>query len=358
MQRRHQKLVEEAPAPFLSDEQLDTLYTSSKAILREAGYVGAGTCEFLVGQDGTISFLEVNTRLQVEHPVSEEVTRLDLVREMFRIAAGEELAYDDPEVVGHSIEFRINAEDGGRNFMPAPGTLTRWYPPSGPGVRVDGGYQEGETVPGSFDSLVAKLIVTGTSRTQALERSRRALDEFEVDGMPTVIPFHRKVVDDPAYIGDGKTFSVHTSWIETEFDNDITPYSGAAETAEAEPRDSVTVEVGGKRLMVTLPAGLGLGVGGGGTGAGDAKRPGKRSGGGKKGPAASGDALTSPMQGTIVKLAVEEGQQVSAGDLVVVLEAMKMEQPLNAHKDGTISGLTAEVGATVSSGAVLCEIKD
>ena len=357
LQRRHQKLVEEAPAPFLSKDQIETLYASSKAILREAGYVGAGTCEFLVGQDGTISFLEVNTRLQVEHPVSEEVTGLDLVREMFRIAAGEELGYDDPKVVGHSIEFRINAEDGGRNFMPAPGRLTRWHPPSGPGVRVDGGYEEGETVPGSFDSLVAKLIVTGRSRTQSLERSRRALAEFDVDGMPTVIPFHRKVVNDPAYIGDGETFSVHTSWIETDFDNDIEPYAGGAGTAEVQPRDSVTVEVGGKRLTVTLPAGFATSAAAGAAdGAGE--RPGKRSARTKKGPAVSGDALTSPMQGTIVKLAVEEGQQVSAGDLVVVLEAMKMEQPLNAHKAGTIHGLAAEVGATVASGAVLCEIND
>ena len=334
LQRRHQKLVEEAPAPYLSKDQVDTLYSSSKAILREAGYVGAGTCEFLVGQDGTISFLEVNTRLQVEHPVSEEVTGLDLVREMFRIAAGEDLGYDDPEVVGHSIEFRINAEDGGRGFMPAPGTLTRWHPPSGPGVRVDGGYEEGETVPGSFDSLVAKLVVSGTTRTQALERSRRALAEFVVDGMPTVIPFHRKVVEDPAFVGDGETFSVYTSWIETEFANDIEPYAGAAETAAEEPRESVTVEVGGRRVTVTLPAGFGGGSGGGGgsgTGAGS-KRPTRRAAGGQHGPAASGDALTSPMQGTIVKLAVAEGEQVAAGDLVVVLEAMKMEQPLNAHK--------------------------
>ena len=201
LQRRHQKLVEEAPAPFLTEEQLDILYRSSKAILAEAGYVGAGTCEFLVGQDGTISFLEVNTRLQVEHPVSEEVTGIDLVREMFRVAAGEELGYGDPEIRGHSIEFRINAEDGGRNFMPAPGTLQRWHQPSGPGIRVDGGYDQGETVPGSFDSLVAKLIVTGRDRTQALERSRRALAEFVVDGMPTVIPFHAAVVDDPAFVG-------------------------------------------------------------------------------------------------------------------------------------------------------------
>ena len=356
LQRRHQKLVEEAPAPFLSDEQLDTLYTSSKAILREAGYVGAGTCEFLVGQDGTISFLEVNTRLQVEHPVTEEVTGIDLVREMFRVAAGEELGYDDPVVRGHSIEFRINAEDGGRNFMPAPGTLTRWHQPSGPGVRVDGGYDQGETVPGSFDSLVAKLIVTGRDRTQALERSRRALDEFVVEGMPTVIPFHQAVVSDPAYVGDGTTFSVFTSWIETEFDNQLQPYGGVADEApEPEERQAVTVEVGGRRIEVVLPSGFAAAAGAGA--AAGAKKP-KREKGKKAGAAASGDSLTSPMQGTIVKVAVEEGQQVAEGDMIVVLEAMKMEQPLNAHKAGTVTSLTAEVGATVSSGGVICEIKD
>jgi acetyl-CoA/propionyl-CoA carboxylase biotin carboxyl carrier protein len=358
LQRRHQKLVEEAPAPFLSDEQISRLYESSKAILREAGYVGAGTCEFLVGQDGTISFLEVNTRLQVEHPVSEEVTGIDLVREMFRIAAGEELGYDDPEIGGHSIEYRINAEDGGRNFMPAPGTLTHWHAPSGPGVRLDGGYDQGETVPGSFDSLVAKLIVTGRDRTQALERSRRALDEFVVDGMPTVLPFHRAVVDDPAYIGNGQTFGVYTSWIETEFDNQIEPYAGngdGAEDQEPAERQRVTVEVGGKRLEVVLPAGL-AGLAGSGA-AGGAAKP-KRRSGKKAGAAASGDAVTSPMQGTIVKVAVEEGQTVAEGDVVVVLEAMKMEQPLKAHKAGTVTGLQAEVGATVTNGAVICELKD
>ncbi|MGC4942559.1 biotin carboxylase N-terminal domain-containing protein [Kribbella sp. DT2] len=355
LQRRYQKLVEEAPAPFLTDEQLETLYTSSKAILREAGYVGAGTCEFLVGQDGLISFLEVNTRLQVEHPVSEEVTGLDLVREMFRIADGEELGYDDPAVSGHSIEFRINAEDGGRGFLPAPGTLTRWHPPSGPGVRLDGGYDEGETVPGSFDSLVAKLIVTGRDRKQALERSRRALKEFVVEGMPTVIPFHATVVSDPAFVGDDG-FRVHTRWIETEFDNQIPPYDGPAGSAEDGEREKVTVEVGGKRLEVVLPAGLGASaVAGGGSGA--KKKPAKRAGGSGK-SAASGDSLTSPMQGTIVKIAVEEGATVAEGDLVVVLEAMKMEQPLNAHKAGTVTGLTAEVGATVAAGAAICEIKD
>lgn len=360
LQRRNQKLVEEAPAPFLTDEQRTELYESSKRILTEAGYHGAGTCEFLVAQDGTISFLEVNTRLQVEHCVSEEVTGIDLVREMFRIAAGEELGYGDPEIRGHSIEFRINAEDGGRNFMPAPGTLTRWHAPAGPGVRLDGGYDQGETIPGSFDSLIAKLIVTGKDRTQALERSRRALDEFVVDGMPTVIPFHRAVVSDPAYVGastptgEGE-FTVYTQWIETEFDNQIEPYAGEHGEAEEDgERQKVTVEVGGRRLEVVLPAGLGglSTSGGGGTnGAKKAKRSAK-----KAGAAASGDSVTSPMQGTIVKVVVEEGQEVAEGDTIVVMEAMKMEQPLKAHKSGTIAGLQAEVGATVTNGAVICEI--
>jgi acetyl-CoA/propionyl-CoA carboxylase biotin carboxyl carrier protein len=359
LQRRHQKLVEEAPAPFLTEDQVTKLYESSKAILREAGYVGAGTCEFLVAKDGTISFLEVNTRLQVEHCVSEEVTGIDLVREMFRIAAGEELGYDDPEVRGHSIEFRINAEDGGRNFMPAPGTLSAWAPPGGPGVRLDGGYENGETIPGSFDSLIAKLIVSGRDRTQALERSRRALDEFVVDGMPTVIPFHRTVVSDPAFVGastpsgEGE-FTVYTTWIETDFDNDITPYGGdVAEADEPVETQKVVVEVDGRRLEVVLPAGLGgISAGGGG-----AKKP-KRAAGKKAGAAASGDSVTSPMQGTIVKVTVEEGQEVAEGDVIVVMEAMKMEQPLKAHKAGTVTGLQAEVGATVTNGAVICELKD
>lgn len=360
LQRRNQKLVEEAPAPFLTEEQVTELYESSKRILKEAGYYGAGTCEFLVAQDGTISFLEVNTRLQVEHCVSEEVTGIDLVREMFRVAAGEELGYDDPEVRGHSIEFRINAEDGGRNFMPAPGTLSAWTPPQGPGVRVDGGYENGQTVPGSFDSLIAKLIVTGNSRTQAIERSRRALSEFEVDGMPTVIPFHKAVLEDPAYVGastptgEGE-FTVYTQWIETEFDNQIQPYSGdVAEAEEAGERQSVVVEVGGKRLEVVIPAGLG-GLAAGP--AGGAKKP-KRAAGKKAGAAASGDAVTSPMQGTVVKVVAEEGASVAEGDTVVVIEAMKMEQPLKAHKAGTVTGLTAEVGATVTNGQVICELKD
>jgi acetyl-CoA/propionyl-CoA carboxylase biotin carboxyl carrier protein len=370
LQRRHQKLVEEAPAPFLSEAQTAELYRASKAILREAGYVGAGTCEFLVGQDGAISFLEVNTRLQVEHPVSEEVSGIDLVREMFRIADGEPLGYgdsghEDPEIRGHSFEFRINGEDPGRGFLPAPGTVTVWQPPSGPGVRLDSGIEQGAQIGQNFDSLLAKLIVTGKDRKQALERARRALAEFAIDGMPTALPFHRAVVSDEAFApADPATaFSVHTRWIETEFDNTIPAYAGpVGEAAEAEARESVTVEVGGRRFEVSLPAGLGLGLGQSLGTAGGAGRIGKASpkrGGAKKaGAAASGDSLTSPMQGTIVKVGVEEGQRVEVGDLIVVLEAMKMEQPLNAHKAGTVVGLVAEVGSTVSAGTALCEIKD
>ena len=359
LQRRHQKLVEEAPAPYLTEAQLELLYTSSKAILREAGYVGAGTCEFLVGQDGTISFLEVNTRLQVEHPVTEEVAGIDLVREMFRVADGEELGYGDPELRGHSIEFRFNAEDAGRGFLPAVGTLTKWEPPSGPGVRLDAGYVEGDTVPQAFDSLIAKLVVTGATRRQAVERSRRALAEFRIEGMPTVLPFHRAVLEDEAFVpaDDSAPFTVHTRWIETEFDNQIPPHEAVpADEAETGERERVTVEVGGRRIEVVLPAGLGAGAAPAAAGKG---APAKRRAGKKGGAAqASGDSLVSPMQGTIVKIVAEDGAAVAAGDTIVVLEAMKMEQPLTAHKAGTITGLAAEVGQTVSSGAVICEIKD
>jgi acetyl-CoA/propionyl-CoA carboxylase, biotin carboxylase, biotin carboxyl carrier protein len=354
LQRRHQKLVEEAPAPFLSAEQVEALYRSSKAILRQAGYVGAGTCEFLVGQDGAISFLEVNTRLQVEHPVSEEVTGIDLVREMFRIADGEPLGYDDPPARGHSIEFRINAEDPGRNFLPAPGTITTWNPPSGPGVRLDAGYASGMTVPQVFDSLIAKLIVTGASRTQALQRAARALAEFEVGGMPTVLPFHRAVVADPAFADE--PLRVHTRWIETEFATPM-PAQEPAGTVPPTDRETITVEVGGKRLEVVVPAGLGQQARPAAAGSGGPfPRAGTRSR--RAAPGGSGDTLISPMQGTIIKIAVADGDRVSAGDVVVVLEAMKMEQPLTAHKDGTVTNLSVTVGQTVTAGAAICELKD
>ena len=366
LQRRNQKLVEEAPAPFLTAEQQERLYSSSKAILREAGYRGAGTCEFLVGTDGTISFLEVNTRLQVEHPVSEEVTGLDLVREQFRIARGEELGYDDPEVRGHSFEFLINGEDPGRGFMPAPGTLSTFRLPAGPGVRVDTGVEEGETISGAFDSMIAKVIVTGATREQALQRSRRALAEMQVEGMPTVLPFHRAVVSDPAFAPqDGTDFTVHTRWIETDFQNTLEPYQGGIpatpDAPTAEERRTMTVEVNGKRVEVTIPAIFGA-ISTSVTNT--AKQAGRRRGGrgrsrgGAAAAAANGDTLTSPMQGTIVKVAASVGDTVAEGDLIVVLEAMKMEQPLTAHKSGTLTELNAEAGATVTAGAAIATIED
>ena len=352
LQRRHQKLVEEAPAPFLTEKQRAALYSSSKAIIKEAGYYNAGTCEFLIGTDGTISFLEVNTRLQVEHPVSEEVAGIDLVREQFRIARGGTIDYPDPELRGHSIEFRINGEDPGRGFLPGPGKLALWQLPSGPGVRVDTGFEAGDVIGGNFDSLLAKLIVTGKDRQEALQRSRRALAEFNVDGIATALTFHRVVVNDPAFApADEHTpFTVHTRWIETEFNNEIPAYSGDShEPDENSARKSVVVEVNGKRLEVTLPQGFGA----------ESSEPtptAKKRERKKASANVSGDALTAPMQGTIVKIDVAEGQEVSAGDLIVVLEAMKMEQPLTAHKSGKITALNAQVGTTVPAGTVLCEI--
>ncbi|HEY2166467.1 MAG TPA: acetyl/propionyl/methylcrotonyl-CoA carboxylase subunit alpha [Jatrophihabitantaceae bacterium] len=358
LQRRNQKLVEEAPAPFLSDEQRATIHASAKAICREAKYSGAGTVEYLVGNDGIISFLEVNTRLQVEHPVTEETSGIDLVREQFRIAEGETLRFtDDPSPRGHAIEFRINGEDPGRNFLPAPGTVTEYHEPAGPGVRVDSGIAGASVIGGAFDSLLAKLIVYGENRTEALERARRALDEYVIEGMATALPFHRAVVRDPAFAPSDadQPFTVFTRWIESEFVNEIPPFVAAGdELAEAEARETIVVEVGGKRLEVSLPAGFGAGGGGGGA----RKAAPKRSAGKKSASAASGDALTAPMQGTIVKVAVSEGDVVQAGQTVVVLEAMKMEQPLTAHKAGTITSLSAEVGAVVTAGSIICEIKD
>ena len=342
LQRRHQKLVEEAPAPFLTDAQNEELYRSSKAIMKEAGYVGAGTCEFLVGNDGTISFLEVNTRLQVEHPISEEVTGLDLVREQFRIAMGESLGFEDPVIRGHSLEFRINGEDPGRSFLPAPGRITKWNLPTGPGVRVDAGFKSGDTIGGNFDSLLAKLIVTGATRKEAIERARRALAEFEVDGLATAIPFHRAILQDPSFTEE---FKVYTSYIENEFKNEIPAFAlTIAPITTRVAAENLVAEVNGKRFEVKIHTPEPV-----------VKRHRAKE---SKVGGAGGTGLTSPMQGTVVKVAVEVGQAVVAGDLIIVLEAMKMEQPLIAHRSGMIANLTAAIGETVASGAVLCDIID
>ena len=342
LQRRHQKLVEEAPAPFLTDAQNQELYRSSKAIMKEAGYVGAGTCEFLVGNDGTISFLEVNTRLQVEHPVSEEVTGIDLVREQFRIAMGESLGFDDPIIRGHCLEFRINGEDPGRSFLPAPGRITQWNLPTGPGVRIDAGFKNGDTIGGNFDSLLAKLIVTGATRKEAIERARRALAEFEVAGLATAIPFHRAILQDPSFTEE---FRVYTSYIENEFKNEIAAFAPTVTPVTTRvAAENLVVEVNGKRFEVKLHTPEPV-----------VKRHRVKE---SKIGGASGTGLTSPMQGTVVKVAVTVGQEVVAGDLIIVLEAMKMEQPLVAHKSGTIANLTVAIGETVASGAVLCDIID
>ncbi|HEY9313183.1 acetyl/propionyl/methylcrotonyl-CoA carboxylase subunit alpha [Williamsia sp.] len=358
LQRRFQKLVEEAPAPFLTAEQRERIHSSAKAICKEAGYYGAGTVEFLVGSDGLVSFLEVNTRLQVEHPVTEETAGIDLVRQQFRIAAGEKLEFtEDPAPRGHSFEFRINGEDAGRGFLPAPGPISVYKEPTGPGVRVDSGVVEGDVIGGQFDSMLAKLIVTGENREQALERSRRALAEFQVEGLATVLPFHRHIVSNPAFIGDGEKFDIYTKWIETDWDNQIEPYAGAQpiEEDDAEPRKTVVVEVGGRRLEVSLPGDLAIGNGGGNGAVKKKPKSRTRAKGGAS--AASGDAVTAPMQGTVVKVAVTEGQEVAAGELVVVLEAMKMENPVTAHKDGVVTGLSIEAGAAVTQGTVLFELK-
>ncbi|MDQ1202107.1 acetyl/propionyl/methylcrotonyl-CoA carboxylase subunit alpha [Rhodococcus sp. SORGH_AS_0303] len=360
LQRRFQKLVEEAPAPFLTDDQRAEIHASAKAICKEAGYYGAGTVEYLVGQDGLVSFLEVNTRLQVEHPVTEETSGIDLVLQQFRIANGDELSItEDPAPRGHSFEFRINGEDAGRGFLPAPGPVTTFVAPEGPGVRVDSGVESGSVIGGQFDSMLAKLIVTGATREEALARSRRALAEFRVEGLATVIPFHRAVVSDPAFIGDGQSFDVHTRWIETEWDNTVEPFTAGApiEDDENGPRQNVVVEVGGRRVEVSLPGQFSLGGNAAAGGNVIRRKPKARTRGGAGGAAASGDAVTAPMQGTVVKVAVTEGQEVVAGDLIAVLEAMKMENPVTAHKDGVVTGLAVEPGSAITQGTVLAELK-
>lgn len=353
VQRRHQKLVEEAPAPFISEEQNTQLYEASKKILKQAGYSGAGTCEFLIGADGTISFLEVNTRLQVEHPVSEEVTGLDLVREQLRIAEGGKIEYPDPEVKGHSFEFRINGEDPGRDFMPTPGKIQSIQQPSGPGIRFDSGVKSGDTVSGNFDSMLAKLIVTGEDREQALQRARRALDEIQIHGLPTVIPFHRLLVNEPSFTAEGADFSVFTRWVETEWTNEIEPWAGIAELDDAETLSEVTVEVDGQLVSVSLPSRmLGEGVNYG-------KPPRrKQSHQHTSHSGIKGNLVFAPMQSNVVKIAVKDGDHVNEGDLLLVLEAMKMEQPVTAHRSGKISGMTLEPGATLSAGTKILEIED
>jgi acetyl-CoA/propionyl-CoA carboxylase biotin carboxyl carrier protein len=342
LQRRHQKLVEEAPAPFLSEAQNAELYRSSKAIMKAAGYVGAGTCEFLVGIDGTISFLEVNTRLQVEHPVSEEVAGVDLVREQFRIAMGEKIKNEDPIIRGHSIEFRINGEDPGRSFLPAPGTITKWQVPSGPGVRVDAGFTAGDVIGGNFDSLLAKLIITGANRDEAIARAKRALAEFHIEGLATALPFHRAIITDPAFVDQ---FKVYTSYIESEFVNEIPMFQGGTSGISSAPRpETFITEVNGHRFEVAIHAN-------------ETTHKRHRAKSGVTG-IVTGDALTSPMQGTVVKIAVLEGDQVEVGDLIFVLEAMKMEQPLTAHKAGKIADISANIGETITSGSKLCNILD
>lgn len=351
LQRRFQKLVEEAPAPFLTEEQRASIHESAKRICREAGYYGAGTVEYLVGADGLISFLEVNTRLQVEHPVSEETTGLDLVREQFRIAEGHELSLkEDPTPRGHAFEFRINGEDAAANFMPAPGTIVKYSEPAGPGVRVDSGVVQGSVIGGQFDSMLAKLIVWGPDRETALRRSARALSEYTVEGLPTVIPFDQAVVADPAFAAEDGNFRVYTKWIEEEWDNQLPAHdeSTDAEAADAEPSQVHTVEIDGRRIEVALPASFGAN--------GTPHKKKKRKGSGAK-AAVSGDAVTSPMQGTVIKVNVEEGQEVAEGEVLLVLEAMKMENPVKAHKAGTVTGLAVEAGASTTKGSVLLEIK-
>ncbi len=354
LQRRFQKLVEEAPAPFLTDEQRASIHESAKRICREAGYYGAGTVEYLVGSDGLISFLEVNTRLQVEHPVTEETTGFDLVREQFRIAEGRELSIsEDPAPRGHAIEFRINGEDAAAGFMPAPGTVVTYSEPSGPGVRMDSGVREGSVIGGQFDSMLAKLIVWGPDRATAIARARRALAEYRIEGLPTVIPFHQAILTDPAFTAEDGNFTVYTKWIEEEWVNELPAYTDPAEAAEDEEQEAAqkfVVEVGGRRIEVALPGNLLLG------GGSKRKKSKKRRGKGAS-ASVSGDTVTAPMQGSVIKVAVEEGQEVEEGEVVVVLEAMKMENPVKAHKSGTVTDLKVSTGTQINKGEPILEIK-
>lgn len=356
LQRRHQKLVEEAPAPFLTDGQRRQIYQGSKAVCREAGYSGAGTVEFLVAADGTVAFLEVNTRLQVEHPITEETTGIDLVQEQFRIAAGEPLRFtEDPAPRGHSFEFRLNAEDVGRGFLPSPGTVAEFSGPTGPGIRLDSGVRSGSFVPPQFDSLLAKLIVTGADRQQALRRARRALTELRITGVATVLPFHRAVLESRDFTSE-TGLGIHTRWIETDFADEVSIAAdpGYSTTAPDGERRTISVDIDGKRLAVGLPAELLDGW---------ARSGGLRAGAAPEdataldvGAAPDPAELRAHMAGTVVKWLVQPGAGVTAGDPVVVLEAMKMETQVAAHRDGTVTNVRAEAGGVVTAGAVLALI--
>ncbi|MGA2836597.1 MAG: biotin carboxylase N-terminal domain-containing protein [Acidimicrobiales bacterium] len=354
LQRRNQKLVEEAPAPFLTGEQVGRLYDASKAILAEAGYVNAGTCEFLLAPDGTISFNEVNTRLQVEHPVTELVTGVDVVQEQLRIASGGLIDYEDPVVTGHAIEFRVNGEDPASGFLPSPGRLRRWRVPSGPGVRWDGAYEEGDDLPAEFDSLLGKLIVYGRDRHQALAYARRALSEFRCDGIATVLPMDRLVVEHPDFVAE--PFRVHTHWIETVLADSLDalpPFADHAEPGAVGARRRLLVEVDGRRVEVTLPGDFGD-VGGPALPPPPTRH--RRADSAVAG--AASDVVTSPMQAKVVKVVAANGQHVTRGETVIEVEAMKMEQSLPAPADGWIQGLAVDVGDEVLRGEVLCRVTD
>ncbi|QLF68259.1 ATP-grasp domain-containing protein [Peteryoungia desertarenae] len=348
LQRRNQKLVEEAPAPFLSDAQRQAIHDAAKKICAAAGYSGAGTVEFLLGIDGTISFLEVNTRLQVEHPVTEETTGIDLVIEQFRIAEGKALeVLETPAPHGHSIEFRINAEDPVRGFLPTPGAITRFDPPSGPGVRLDTGVTTGSTVPGTFDSLMAKLIVTGATREQALARARRALAEFAIEGIATVLPFHRAAMEARDFTGEDG-FRVHTRWIETDF---AEPLAAAARPEPLPDRSLIRthVEIDGKRHELAIPAGLLSGIGG--------QSSSSTSGSTSSPESEDMSGVRAPISGTLQAFKIEDGAEVKAGDLIAVMEAMKMETQVTAPRAGRVS-LNESPGSYLQAGTMIARYQD
>jgi acetyl-CoA/propionyl-CoA carboxylase, biotin carboxylase, biotin carboxyl carrier protein len=357
LQRRNQKLVEEAPAPGIDQDLRDRMGQAAIKVAKEMGYYNAGTCEFLLDSDGeTFYFLEMNTRLQVEHPVTELVTGVDLAAEQLKIAAGEGMSYtqEDIELRGSSIEVRINAEEPASNFVPTPGLITRLVPPLGPFVRLDTGAESDYEVPRDYDSMIGKLIVWGADRDQARARMRRALDELVIEGIPTTVPFHRLAMENEQFAaGEHSTVSVEKEWDLSPLQPQQAPTAG--DEADGPSRD-VTVEVGGRRMQVRVFGELAAG-GGGGQAAPTSSRRKRKSGGGGGGAAAAAEDLVAPMQGTVVKYAVDEGDEVAAGDLIVVLEAMKMENNINAHRDGVVTSIPFAAGDAVESGAILAHIE-